>query len=539
MQRRICLLLMFLLTGMRIWGQEEPIFAFVLNQEGKAGLKPASSYKYDVALTVFNKLLRARGDARQQAPVLVMNNGERYVAWMDPSRVRIGLEEKAYDICTQMGKDSLPALAALLSHELIHYFEKHDWSRNFAHSHATLEAARQIGSLDEGIKQETQSDLIGGFLAFSAGYNVYDIMPRLLERIYRAYGLPEALPGYPGLSERVEVSRSAMARLKELQTVYEMAANLAILEKHEAAARYYRYILQDFQSREVYNNAGANLAIAALSYFNAVEMPYVLPMEIDPHSRLYNLKNVQSERIRMRTALLDQALELVDRAMVLDPDYAPAYINKACIYVLTGASDDAAFWLQKGKKLKDTLLVADFMVLEGIIAGVEKDSLRAEALFIEAMEKGNSLARMNLDAHRWNFRTPASDGPGSFTRESIDNLNLDDFLRSPVVEKEIYLDAKTICGVKTMPQSKVWVHYANDGKEYAVVHWNNDAATNSTQKGIRQGSNAKEVREIFGVPTRIIARTGRSIWVYAALGLLFEMEETGAVSKWGVFRTSG
>lgn len=45
---------------------------------------------------------------------------------MDPDKIQIGLEEKAYDICISFGADSLNALAALLGHELVHYFEKHD-----------------------------------------------------------------------------------------------------------------------------------------------------------------------------------------------------------------------------------------------------------------------------------------------------------------------------------------------------------------------------------------------------------------------------
>ncbi|HRF37557.1 MAG TPA: hypothetical protein PK198_02120, partial [Saprospiraceae bacterium] len=143
--------LLFILNAM--CAQEEHAFAFVLNPSGSAGLQAAAAYKFEVANKVYKDLLQARGDARQQSPELVMTNGARYVAWMDPKKIRIGMEEKAYDVCVQFGPDSLAAMAALLAHELTHYYEKHDWNRNFAHSHSGLKAAKAIGEIDEGIKQ--------------------------------------------------------------------------------------------------------------------------------------------------------------------------------------------------------------------------------------------------------------------------------------------------------------------------------------------------------------------------------------------------
>src|SRR5690349_3723993 len=107
------------------------VFAFIQQEAGSNNNGQVTAWKYTVANKVFGELLRARGDFRMQAPTLVMNKRERYVAWMDPDQVQIGLEEKAYDICATFGKDSLNALAALLAHELTHYYEKHDWSRHF------------------------------------------------------------------------------------------------------------------------------------------------------------------------------------------------------------------------------------------------------------------------------------------------------------------------------------------------------------------------------------------------------------------------
>jgi tetratricopeptide (TPR) repeat protein len=516
--------------------RHEHVFAFIQNKEGRAGLKPATAYKYDVTLAVFNDLLRARGDFRQQAPELVMNNGEQFVAWMDPENARIGIEERAYDVCAALGPDSLHALAALLGHELIHYYEKHDWSRNFIHANEPLDAAQKINQLDEGIKQETQADCLGGFLAFSAGYNVYNLMPRLLEKLYQSYGLPEKLPGYPSLTDRVEITKTAMLELRDLQTVFEVAQYLSLLEKYEESAQYYRHILQSFQSREIYNNAGVNLALAALSLFSMSEMPYVLPLEPDPNSRLHNLKGGPiAERLKLREALLDQALEQLDRAIIMDPAYAPGFLNKACVFALRGEWDDAEFWLKKGKRLGNASMATDFTVLEGMLAALQNDTTEAQNLWRTAQAKGNLLADVNLDILAGRPRD-LEKTTATALREKINGATLDDFLRAPEVEKEISISSKVIAGVKRLPQSKVWMHYADDGKQYAVVHWCAEGCDAPTQNGIRNGADAIALTAAYGQAPRMIARPDGVVWVYPAANLLFHLNREGKVQGWGAYR---
>jgi hypothetical protein len=209
---------------------EEHMFAFVQNIKGKSAMAAPKQYKYRVAREVFDKLLQARGDFRQAAPGFIMNNGEQFVAWMNPREVQIGIEEKAYDICIGFGADSLNALAALISHELVHYFEKHDWNRHFATQNKQLETTKKIDdlALAEGIKHEAQADYLGGFLAHTAGYQVMGLMPQLLAKVYAAYQLPSQISGYPSLEDRVAISRNTMEQLKQLVVVYETAGLLSL-----------------------------------------------------------------------------------------------------------------------------------------------------------------------------------------------------------------------------------------------------------------------------------------------------------------------
>ena len=166
--------------------EEDGIFAYVQNRNGKGPASNVAAYKLSVTSSVFRKLLEARGDFRMPPPELVMNDGQLYVAWMNSKKEQVGLEEKAYDLCATFGADSLNALAALLAHELTHYYEKHDWTRHFSRANANTEAGAQLAKLEEGLKLEVQSDYLGGFLALSA--------------VDRRLGLRARIDGDPTLS---------------------------------------------------------------------------------------------------------------------------------------------------------------------------------------------------------------------------------------------------------------------------------------------------------------------------------------------------
>ncbi|MCC7246218.1 MAG: hypothetical protein IT269_11105, partial [Saprospiraceae bacterium] len=343
--------LVFIFILIHCFAAGAQVFAFVVNSNDQSTADPATGYKKQVATRVFEQLLRTNGDLRLQQPALVMNRRQRYVAWMNADQVQIGLEENAYDICASFGKDSLNALATLLAHELTHYYEKHDWKRHFAMEHENLETARQLERLEEGLKQETQADYLGGFLALAAGFRPYGIMPDLLKKIYQGYGLPMQLPGYPHLNDRLKMVDGAQKKLGELSIAFEISNRLTIVGQYETAAAYQRYLLQDFQSRELYNNAASNELLAALDYFSPSEMPYVLPVEIDTDTRLKGFRNNNTQRLEKRAALLKSAAQQLDMSLTLDAHYTPAMLNKACLDVLQGEMEEAEYWLKKGRKL--------------------------------------------------------------------------------------------------------------------------------------------------------------------------------------------
>ena len=535
MKPTIYILLLSVLISLDARGQA---FAFAPNQSVNESVEPLRGYKLAVAQKVFDDLVRARGDFSMQKPSLIMNKKDGTIASFVPKLVQVVLDERAYDVCTTFGKDSLNALASILAHELIHYYEKHDWSRNFILHNSSLETARKLDDLEEGIRIETEADEAGGFLAFSVGYNTYGIMPEYLRKVYKSYEFPDDLPGYPSLTERLAIAETAMSRLQELQIVFETANLLTILGNYAEAATYHGRILKTYQSREIYNNAGVNAALAGLALFDPGEMPFVLPLELDPKSRLISLKNNDLEKEARRNALLRLALEQFGRAVLLDENYPPALLNKACTHALLGEWDDAEYCIRKGKKKAPSPQIAsDFLVLEGVIAALQKDSLNAIKLWEQAQKQGNAWAKVNIASLQKTARFAAISDIPAKGLEEIEQYRLADFLAKPQPERTVEVESKIYCGFSPLPQSRLFLHFVNK-KDYLLVQETQPNYTGQTLRGIRLGAGQDKVLEAYGSAPRSVAVLGGSVWVYPETNIFFRFSPQQKVESWGVYRKS-
>ena len=520
--------------------QEDGVFAYVVNRNGVQPGSGVPEYKYEVVASVYQKLVEARGDFRMPAPELVMNDGQLYVAWMNSKKGLVGLEEKAYDICTSFGADSLNALAALLAHELTHYYEKHNWTRHFSRNNANTQAGEQLANVEEGLKLEVQSDYLGGFLALSAGFRAYGIIPRLLPEIYKGYILPEEIPGYPSLSDRVTFANNAMEQLQKLQLAFDVANYLAVVEAYEPAYDYYRFILRDFQSRELYNNLGVLRVLEALKYTSKEDMPYALPLELDLESRLGPGKRGFGDNAEKRAALLEAAIDAFSRAELLDEKYTTAWVNKACAYLLRGEVEDARYWAAKARKQSEKLKLdseaRDARVLLAIIEAMEGNEGEAEALLQPLAEEGNPLARTNLSILRGEGTTAIA--VLNFARgvERIDDILLDDYLENPAPELQVEMGGNVICGLQHFDHSEVLIHFADDGKEYAVFQLTGDGYDGATRLGIGPGAPLEEVKEKYTTRASVVNTRQGTYLVYPKEYIIFRFDKQGKVNQWIVFR---
>ncbi|MBK8722263.1 MAG: hypothetical protein IPL95_08325 [Saprospiraceae bacterium] len=350
---------------------------------------------YSRILNIYQRLINARGDFRYLVPKLYLKQEESHVASIDYNKSEIVLEKKAYDVCSKFGD---AAIAFLLAHELTHYYEKHAYGKIFFASEIVdLNVSKNINSVQNQVLNETQADYLGGFLAYSAGFGLFEKGDSLIANLYQSYGLGENLDGYPSKSDRMVLSKRIAEKVKTLVDVFEMANLLSAIGKHHEAYLYYKYILNQYQSREIYNNLGVSAVMDAMTYFNKDSLKFSYVNEMDVQFR------GSRDLANRKDSILKQAIFHFDAAISLDPDYSIAYLNKANAYALLNNLSKAKFYLEEEalpivlKTKTNSKTLSDIHVLQGIIAAREGNNSLATTFFNKAIENNNQLGQINLD----------------------------------------------------------------------------------------------------------------------------------------------
>ena len=507
---------------------------------------PSSFYKYKVAAEVFDDLVYAKGNFGMIAPKFFMADSEKCAAVYEPKTRSIILEEKAYDICTTFGKDSLNALACLLAHELTHYYEKHDFSSAFAEKSDLLEKSKKMDRMlrmEEKERKEIEADLLGGMLAFAAGYDPYGMMNQFLRKVYKAYDLDEELAGYPSLEKRIKYAEFAQENLLELIDVFETANYLIALGKYEDAKTYYEYIVGFYNSREIFNNLGVISCLSAMEYFNRKEMPFSLPIELDAQSRLNkNPRGSLSERKEKREVFLKDAIKYFTDASSLDPDYSLAQLNLGCAYILLNDSRQARHFtenvLEMNQKNKINMKVlSDSYVLFGIIAAMNNDTISAQENFDKAYNLGGniSLAKINSDIlngeYRFTSRLKDHSKDLDEEEESIDGIFLSDLISDDIAtDIEVQIESEVVLYIKLNENSKVFIHFHRE--PVALIHRTGSRYKNKSLKGTKVNDDKTALIGLYGVPWREFNLSTGQMLIYPQSNMIFTLGTNGRVKGW-------
>ncbi|MEZ4892497.1 MAG: hypothetical protein R2778_05730 [Saprospiraceae bacterium] len=548
------LLIVNYLTAQNEAQEPENEFAFAIvnaAKNKKEGDVDKSSDKFKTAKKVFDKLVAARGDFRYPIPDFVMSDQEKKVAWMNYDRLEVGIEEKAYNVCMKFGADSEAALAMLLGHELSHYYEKHNWRREFARQYYDLAVGKDLGVMTraDSVFNETQADYVGGFLAFSAGYPVFDKGAELTEALYKAYKFPNALRIYPILEERKELNRRSAQLIDRLVNIFETANLLTATGDYESAEKYYQYILQDYQSPSLYNNAGVMAVMAALDIYRDPAINYLVPVELD----LNSIGSRDGGTQVVYFSFLQQALRHFDAAINLNPDYAPSYLNKACVLTLLHDKKRSKYLAEleipavlehdTAKLFQKT--ATDLKVLNGILAWEDGDSTKADKIFQDLMKNESSeiadenLTRLRTKKPSEKNRTSSNSG----NIETIDDIDL--FM--DVQDIKIYSDQRVYIapGMKfyqnNEPKEKGSSKYFKTEREKSgkkEVHYflvTKPGYKGKTAAGLKVGSSEQDLLKEYKSPNRKIESTRGQIWVYENIIFFLENNPKPEISGWALF----
>ena len=564
MKKQVLFLIFFFLTSLLpaqkgSWGE----FPMVPSKSRASANKIKGPPAYNKALRVYERLREARGDFRYPVPTFYITQKET-VAEMNYRENTIYLGEKAFYVCETFGAQSEAAIAFLLGHELTHYYEKHAWRDNFATENETLALSSQIHTLyndmlasanaapdmrarllrfDTLSKQmnaaamELQSDYLGGFLAYSAGYGSFVQGDELIRRLYKEFGLPDDMPGYVTRSEREDMSRRSAQKMKDLTEIFEMANLLTATEQYEDAFRYYRKVLVEYQSRELYNNVGAAAMMQAMkNYFNADDMKFRYPIQVD--LEMANSRGAHEDSLRNN--LLRQAVQHFDAAISLDPDYAPAYLNKACALALLGDrvrsyyfADVEARNASKGVYAGNLDKVEILLGILDATAGTADGKVKAMARFTAAdVTDKTGLAAFNLAVLNSTPLPAAPADPGSkkfYDDESIDGQDLSAMLY-PDDDKMLPID-ETLTFFQHTALSKNSRLYFNRRSGNVSILFQATKTNNpgETARGIKIGNSRTDIEKKYGpAPRSIITPTGQ---IMAYPDILFVMKED-VLERW-------
>jgi hypothetical protein len=325
---------------------------FSLNSQAQS-----KAYIDEVVNKVYYNLNEAIGDGSHDIPTLVMSEKNKSVARYIPNGNKIEFEYLAYQICRKMGKDSLNAVAFILSHELGHYYRDHKWLSDVGSSYAGTELGDKLElekvSLDTTIRIETEADEYSCFYSKMAGYSILNAA-QFFDFLYAGYSFPDEMNRYPSLTQRKEIASTIEKQTSELYRLYDIASIMMLKGEYRCASILYKNILNKrFGSREIFNNIGVSYALEGLKYASDEFKDLAFPFSIDLSSRLSeNLRGAEQTDSLKAASYFNRAKEMFEKSKKLDGHYLPAKINLAIVSALNNDFRFAYYLLGEMEDMK-------------------------------------------------------------------------------------------------------------------------------------------------------------------------------------------
>ena len=299
---------------------------------------------------VFDQLLPVYGSAKSAPKCIVIKKGKVPVlpaSYTTKNGPTIQIDEALYKICQTFGKDSLNALAIVMSHELTHYFNDHTFCSDYAFanlkSNPTLKNKIGQASYSARIEKELEADIKGFFFAAAAGYQPHGLQGLLIEKIYKSYKLTDIQKGYPSKQERIVIANNAEKIAAQLYEYFKNGLIALENKQYDEAIELFTKANSQVPFRENLNNIGVAKARKALLLKGRTSEEYkfpnrfLYPLEVENKSRLNRetTRSLDGSSDEMEKLLKD-AQKYFQEAIRLDPTFTKGYINLTCVYELLG-----------------------------------------------------------------------------------------------------------------------------------------------------------------------------------------------------------
>ena len=541
------------------------LFFFCINSI--CGYSQLEGYKYDVSKKIYDAIVSAYG-SNLSSPVFEIRQknypGKKQILMYYPgTQPKIVMDEDIYDLCVEMGPDSLNALAALLGHELAHHYEKHDWCSSFAFAlDDKSELKQKLSKIAKETKSanETEADDVGGFYGYVAGFSTYDVTAKLLDKIYTYYKLPNIIKGYPSKDERKQIAATSLKKLEQYKAIFDSGETMFCLKEYEISSACFEYLADKFPSREMFGNAGLVKVLSAMDYVDEKSMSFALPLEIDAGTRLKSGAVRGSgisllEKERQKKKLLEDAIKYFDKAINIDPSYTNAYVNKGCAYLLLNNPDMAIGicndLITKSKEKPNQYDLSKAYSLRAITLFLKGDKEKAGTDF-ELAQKLSTISRntYNLaiykELNKGTFDALMDYVASYFEDTKATTVNGKEKTINPSLEKIGSSSANELNTEKSidieMPSDKqIQISYIphdiykdlriKGGKTYRLLI-TEEEYYGKTSQGLAKGNSEETIKQKYGEPTYTIDEMKGRYLVYRKARIVFLINRSNRITKW-------
>lgn len=509
----------------------------------------APHYKTVVVESVLKDLVRAINSSSRDPKVIVDPQNHSVAAYYEPNGNVINMGERFYDLCTKFGADSLDALASVLAHELAHWELGHSCG-SIPRSKREHEVFKR--NVPGDIKnREAQADCMVGFYGRQAGYDPLKVFPDVLQRIYEVYGLDDTMEGYPSLSHRKRIAWNVRERMDTLGVIYDAGNSLSLARRYSQAQQCFDYIIGEFPSREIRNNAGVAYTLHALELMSDTYAGYVYPLELDVDTRLRGVGISQGKINRDSRGTdppdsiwgarnLDSAAVRFDLAMQVDPYYMPARINRATIHILKQEYGPAEALIRDvlEQDISDATRVRAYALLAVMLARRGEVDRATELLNeIEGVARDNGIDAL-IKANRaviegGSFQGPQGLGWGKST-ETIGGITADEEMIDGRLHLNERIGRKSDSVIARISHDATVIRVIS-GKSWVQFVCTRDDYDRFSEGGIGIGSAADDVRSSYGNEPRIVYAPQGRYFIYDYSKIIFLIDHEGKVKRWMIY----
>ncbi len=449
-----------------------------------------------VAQAVLDKLYRTNGNYNIKKPKLRISKENTKVAAYYPWDNTIVMDQKAYQLCRELGRDSLAALAYIIGHELVHAFQGEIKGKRLKTNFLAYDRLYRAE-----LRLEKTADIQGIFNAWLAGYEVIRAVPNIIDRVYNSYDLKnKQLQGYPSLAERKMSGQEVLDIVGNLIHTFEACNYLLAAGETNLAITGYEYILQYYQGIEIYNNLGLAAALNAQRFWDPDTDKFVYPFEADWYNKLSLNASTRGQEVidpvqaPLRVYFLEKAIKYFGDATRIDPNFTAAHLNTVCALNMLNRPESAKRYYdthlaktlknkqKKAKQEAEMIEIAHAITLALWSGGSKKTE--ATAIFERIRTNGQLLPAAYAKLNQNVMKGESDDIP-------TNSLPLPETFRALIARmelgrssdlKNILMDEKTRVklGTKESQNAKTMVFSNDQGNLFSMIRFVNKSAADAS-----------------------------------------------------------